>query len=216
MAGVANAASFAQGPLAPGTIVSIFGKGLARNTVSATSVPLPLTLDGTSVTVGDQSLPLFFVSSGQVNAQLPFQVQNGSALLTVRNAAGSAAALPITIAAASPAIFTTTSDGKGPAISVHADFRLVEKLTGENATIDETIVLFCTGFGSVDNFNTAGAPGPSSPLANTTQKTGVLMDGRPAQVSFSGLAPGFAGVYQVNFIVPRGVGGDVTTTVRVC
>ena len=215
VAGVVNAASFAQESVAPGSMISIFGTGLATRTVQASSLPLPNILDGTSVTVGGSALPLFFVSAGQINAQLPFQVANGSVQLTVRNSAGSTATRSITISAAAPGVFTTTSNGKGNAIAVHADFKLVQKITGGNALAGETIILFCTGLGALDNFNSAGTIAPSVPLANTVQKPTVLMDGRPAQVVFSGLAPGFIGLYQINFVVPQGVGGDVITTLTV-
>lgn len=213
--GVVNAGSFVPGPVAPGTIVGIFGTNLASQTVSATSLPLPTALAGTSVTLAGQPLPLFFVSSGQINAQIPFGLPNGSAPLIVRNLNGPSSAFSVPIAATSPAIFTTTADGKGTAISVHVDFKLVQKISGQNANAGETIVLFCTGLGAVDGFSTAGVAGPSSPLARTSQPTTVTMDGRPAQVSFAGLAPGFAGLYQINFVVPVGVGGDVVTTVNV-
>src|ERR1700722_12133443 len=107
---VVNAASFAQGPIAPGTIISVFGSGMARSTTVASSLPLSMQLDGSSVPLNGQSLPLFFVSPGQINAQLPFEVQNGPAQLTVTNATGLRASIGINIAAASPGIFTLTSD----------------------------------------------------------------------------------------------------------
>jgi uncharacterized protein (TIGR03437 family) len=213
--GVVNAGSFVPGPVAPGTIVSIFGTNLASQTLSATSLPLPTALAGTSVTLAGQALPLFFVSSGQINAQIPFGLPNGAASMIVRNVTGPSSAFSVSIATTSPAIFTTTADGKGAAISVHVDFKLVQKLSGQNANAGETIVLFCTGLGAVEGFSTAGVAGPSSPLARTSQTTTVSMDGRPAQVSYAGLVPGLAGLYQINFVVPVGVGGDVVTTVSV-
>jgi uncharacterized protein (TIGR03437 family) len=213
VAGVVNAASFGQGSLAPGSMISIFGTGLAPSTMQASSLPLPTILNGTSVSIAGQGIPLFFVSATQINAQLPFQISSGSAVLSVQNASGSVATRTLTIASTSPAVFTTTSDGKGDAVSVHADFSLVRRATGQNAQIGETIILFCTGLGAVNNFSTAGAAAPSSPLATTTQTPTVLMDGRLAQVTYSGLAPGFIGLYQINLVVPQGVGGDVVTTV---
>ncbi len=213
VSGILNGGSFVQGPIAPGTIVSIFGSGLARIVAQASTLPLPHSLDGTRVTVNGQSAPLFFVSPNQINLQLPFQLQSGSASLSVIDATGASGSRALTIAATSPAIFTTSSDGKGEAISVHANFKPVRKVTLENAGIGETIILFCTGLGALDNFSISGAIAPSAPLARTTQTATVLMDGRAAQVSFSGLAPGFIGLYQINFVVPPGVGGDVATTV---
>jgi uncharacterized protein (TIGR03437 family) len=212
---VVNGASFAQGAIAPGTIVSIFGNGLARNTMVASSLPLPNSLDGTSISIGGQALPLFFVSANQINAQMPFQVASGPAQLMVQDSSGATTFRTVTIAAGSPAIFTTTSDGKGEAIAVHADFTPVRRAVLEYALTGETIILFCSGLGLVENFNTAGVAGPSSPLANTIIRPTIAMGGRPAQVTFSGLAPGFVGLYQINVVVPPGVGGDVVTTVRV-
>ncbi len=208
---VVNGASYAQAAIGPGTIIAIFGTALSRSTLSATTLPLPTSLDGTSVSVNGQPIPLFFVSPGQINAQLPFQLANGSAQLMVRDPNGATGSRTITIAPTSPAIFTISADGKGEAIAVHADFKLVRKAVLEYATIGETIVLFCTGLGGVENFTTAGA---ASPVANAISKPTVLMDGRPAQVIYAGLAPGFVGLYQINFVVPQGVGGDVVTTVR--
>jgi len=212
---VVNGASFAQGPLAPGTIISIFGTGFSRATVSAATLPLPASLDGTTVTISSQSVPLFFVSPTQINGQIPFRLQSGQAQLTVRDSTGATGSRTISIADASPAVFTTTADGKGDAIAVHADFKLVRKAVLEYARIGETIILFCTGLGAVRNFDTPGAASPFSPLATTVATPTVLMDGRPAQVTFSGLAPGFVGLYQINLVVPSGVGGDVVLTIRV-
>src|SRR6185369_4664856 len=63
--------------LAPGTIVSIYGSALAAGTVVSNALPLPSTLEGTSVLVGGVEAPLFFVSPGQINAQIPFQLVPG-------------------------------------------------------------------------------------------------------------------------------------------
>ena len=167
----------------------------------------------TSVTLNGQPIPLFFVSPGQINAQLPFQIQSGSAQLAVRDGTGATGSRTISIAPTSPGVFSITADGKGEAISVHADFTLVRRVVLEYAKTGETIVLFCTGLGAVSNFATSGAAAPYSPLSQASAVPTVLMGGRPAQVTFAGLAPGFVGLYQINFVVPSGVGGDVVTTV---
>ncbi len=215
VSGVLNGASFAQGSLAPGTIISIFGSGLARSTTSSSTLPLPLALDGTVVTVNGQAIPLFFVSANQINAQLPFQIPTGITQLTVKDASGAIGSRSVTISATSPAMFTVSADGKGEAISVHANFSLVRKVVGEYAKTGETIILFCTGLGALDNFANSGTPAPSFPLSRTAQLPTVLMDGRAAQVTFAGLAPGFIGLYQINIVVPAGVGGDVATSVLI-
>ena len=77
--GVVNAASFAGGePLAPGSIISVFGTNLAATSASASSLPLPKTLAGASLQVGSYEVPLFYSSSGQINAQVPFEIQSNS------------------------------------------------------------------------------------------------------------------------------------------
>ena len=65
------------GALGPGNIVQIYGNYLSSQTISASTIPLPTGLNGTSVFIGGISAPLYFVSSGQVNAQVPFELTAG-------------------------------------------------------------------------------------------------------------------------------------------
>src|SRR2546427_648804 len=71
--GVVNGASFAAGSsVAPGSIISILGDNLAIASISAKDVPLPTSLATTSVRVNGMLAPLYYVSSKQINAQLPY------------------------------------------------------------------------------------------------------------------------------------------------
>jgi uncharacterized protein (TIGR03437 family) len=157
---------------------------------------------------------LFFVSPAQINAQLPLVLANGPAQLAVRDSSGAVSTLTISIASGSPGIFTYTSDGKGAGVALHANYKPVRRAIGEYALVGETIMLFCTGLGAVQGSTSAGFAAPSSPPATTTVMPTVLMDGQTAKVAFAGLAPGFAGLYQLNIVVPSGVGGDVVTTIK--
>jgi uncharacterized protein (TIGR03437 family) len=65
-----------------------------------------------------------------------------------------------------------------------------------------TVQLFGNGFGPVTNQPASGDPAPSSPLAETKSKPVVMIGSAQASVSFSGLAPGFPGLYQINAVVP--------------
>src|SRR5689334_3639442 len=77
--GVLNGASFAKGQVvAPGSLVSIFGTGLASAVLSGDTVPLASSIGGTSVTINGETAPLYFVSGGQVNAQLPWDLNPGT------------------------------------------------------------------------------------------------------------------------------------------
>jgi len=98
-----------------------------------------------------------------------------------------AAALAIT----APGIFVITHD---------ADSTLVT--SARPAVPGEYLRIYCTGLGMVTNEPPTGAPGPFSPLAYTAQNSTVTIEGLSAYVPYSGLAPGFVGLYQVNVQVP--------------
>ncbi len=213
--GVVNAATFKSGAIAPGTLITIFGSGLSTSTGTASSVPLPTTLAGTVVLLNEQPIPLSFVSPGQINAQLPFRVPNGSGRLTIRDANGGTASTYIPIADSSPGIFTITADGKGDAIATHSDSSLIKRASGKYARSGETVVLYCTGLGDVDGTPFAGQPAPVSPLPRAIQKVEVVMNGKPANIVYAGLTPGSVGLYQINVIVPDQLGGDVSTRIRI-
>jgi hypothetical protein len=80
--GVVNAASFTP-RVAPGSLISVFGTDLATAKASAEAVPLPKSLAGTSVTIGGKEAPLVFVSPTQINAQVPYELNEGSSATVV-------------------------------------------------------------------------------------------------------------------------------------
>ncbi len=89
-----SAASYVSTSLAPESIVSAFGSGLATSTLAAASTPLPTTLAGSTVKVRDSAgaerlAPLFFVSPAQINYQMPAGTANGAATITVTSGDGS-------------------------------------------------------------------------------------------------------------------------------
>ena len=209
---VVNGASFRpatepNSAIAPGAIVAIFGTDLAGGTQLASDVPLLTTLGDTSVTFNNIPAPLFFVSSVQINAQVPFELVTGAGTVTVQVKRGSetSTAQPIGLAAVSPGVFTLNQQGTGPGAILHADnFQPVSE--SAPAQPGEFLLIFSTGLGSVQPEVPSGNVAPSTePLARTLSTPLVNIAGLPAQVSFSGLAPGFVGLYQVNVQVPGGV-----------
>jgi hypothetical protein len=126
--GVVSAADYTPN-LAAGGIFSVFGTNLASGARSAASIPLPLALDGVSVEVVDGArvlnAPLFFISAGQINAQLPFDITSSSVQVRVRTSQGLSNAHTVNILPRAPRLFTKTLDGKGEAILVHADYTVV-------------------------------------------------------------------------------------------
>ncbi len=216
---VVNGASFrpvteANGAIAPGTIVAIFGTNLASETQVALSVPLSTTLGQTSVTFGGTAAPLFFVSATQINAQVPFEVTTGAGTVAVQVRRGSATSesRAIPIAAQSPGIFTLNQQGTGTGAILHADtFQLVSDASP--ARPGEFLAIFCTGLGALNRAVSSGTIPPSPPPETLTRPT-VDIGGISANVTYSGLAPGFVGLYQVNVQVPAVPTGTAQVIIR--
>ena len=219
---VVNGASFRpatepNSAIAPGAIVAIFGTDLASDIVLAQEVPLPTTLGDTSVTFNGIPAPLFFVSGTQINAQVPFELMTAAGSVTVQVKRGSetSTAQPIGMAAVSPGVFTLNQDGTGQGTILIANTPFLAAPTGvledsRPAQREEFISIFCTGLGLVQPEVPSGDVAPSTPpLAETLSPTLVNIAGLPALVTFSGLAPGFVGLYQVNVQVPAGVPSGV-------
>lgn len=215
--GVVNAADYTAA-VAPGSLIAVFGSGLAASTSSASITPLPTSIAGTSVEVNGQAIPLFFVSAGQVNGQMPFGL-SGTVAVRVRTAAGLSPAVNLAVSPSAPRLFTKTMDGKGDPILVHgADWSMVT--AASPAQPGEFLILFLTGLGAVSPAIPAGAPGgdnaANGPLNQIAAGAAtVTFGGKPATVVFAGLAPGFAGLYQINFQVPEAAtGGTVVVATR--
>jgi uncharacterized protein (TIGR03437 family) len=202
--GVVNAADYTP-TVAPGMLIAVFGDSMASKVSSAAGTPLPTALDGTSVEVNGQAIPLFFVSPKQINAQMPFGI-SGQVQVRVRTAVALSTPATVTVAASAPRLFTKTMDGKGEPILVHnADWSPVSATSP--ARPGEYLILFLTGLGAVSPAIPAGQAGGDNgkngplnqlPVGAVT----VAFGGRQVAISFAGLAPGFVGLYQVNFQVP--------------
>jgi uncharacterized protein (TIGR03437 family) len=189
---------------APGSLISVFGRNLASaDTFSST--PLSTLMGGTCVTLNTQPLPLFMTSPGQINAQIPPETAAGRYSLVIRSTDKKAASQTqnITVTKYAPAIFADPASRM--AAIFHQDGRPVSN--DAPAKRDEPLMLFATGLGVTKGPKvTSGNPAPSSPLAvtdnvevffgdPTIKEAGIIVD-------WSGLTPGFVGVYQVNLRVP--------------
>ncbi len=195
---VVNAASFTPS-LAPGSLVSVFGRNLALNENFVSQLPLPLELSGASVTLDGERLPLLYVSPTQINSRLPFKL-SGQATLRVSTVIGSVEAT-LTISDAAPGIFLVPTEfGRLPAV-LHTNYQLVSPQSP--AETGEWLSVFLTGMGRVDGEIATGQPAPSSPLLRVSGPVAVRLDVATVLPSFAGLAPGFVGLYQVNFLVPQ-------------
>ena len=189
-------------PLAPGTVAAIYGSNLATSTAQATTVPLPTTLGGAQVLIGGIAAPLFFASSGQINAQIPTELPDDSSpdVMVVVNGNVS---VPQTIqlGAVSPGVVAYSS---GRVIAQHgADYSLVT--ASSPARPNEWIILYLLGLGATTPAVASNQTAPATlPLATATVQPTVTIDGVAANVAFAGLTPGGIGLYQINCQVPAG------------
>ena len=111
------------------------------------------------------------------------------------------------MAPASPAIFSAdgSGTGQGTIYVANSDFTQTLADAGHPAKAGDYVVIYCTGLGEVTPGVAAGAAAPLDHVTATVNPVTVTIGGVPAPVAFAGLAPGFAGLYQVNAIVPQGV-----------
>ena len=203
--GVVNAASFVGTYIAPGGLVSIFGQQLADTAVASSNAPFPTQVNGTQVLMGGKPLPLRYVGSGQVNAQVPFDlgVNTQQQLVVVR---GATLSVPqdVVVAAAQPAVYTQNLSGKGAGVIVDG---ITNQLNtpANPATAGDVVVIYANGLGAVNPQVPSGTPAPmNGPLSQTVNPLTVTIGGVNAHVNFAGLAPGYPDLYQVNVVVPAG------------
>ncbi len=193
ISGLQNAFSFHDG-FAPGMSMSVYGTNLAGATIRAPGqFPLPLALGGVSVTVNGISAPLFYVSPGQINVQVPYETGAGPAVLAVNNN-GQIASIPFTVAPVAPGLYAS-------AISNNTG------LPVNSAKQGQLLLLFMTGEGDVTPSLASGAT-PSATITDPTrlpharQAVAVTVGGVTAPVLFAGIPSGVAGLTQINFNVP--------------
>jgi uncharacterized protein (TIGR03437 family) len=196
-----NAASLAQGAIAPGTIISISGANFAVSPLSASSLPLPTILGNTSVTFNGVAAPLFSVSASQIYAQAPFNLPDGvAASIQVSQGNALSAAQTVNVAAASPGIFIVDQASSAAAVLHAADYSLVT--SSSPARPGEYLLIYCTGLGAVETSVASGAMAPSVPPDLTVNAPTVNIARLSATVTYAGLAPDFVGLYQINVQAP--------------
>lgn len=190
IAGVANGASFQQ-TFAPGGILSVFGSQLSPSTQSASSVPLPLSMSGVEVLVNGVVAPLYYVSSTQLNIQIPYETPMNSSVVVSVNTNGQLTTQSFQVSAVAPGIFTSSSGALVPTAT---------------AALGQEIAFYITGAGAVTPTIADGAaPASSTPLSSLpqpSQATTVTIGGTQATIDFIGIPSGLVGVVQINVTVP--------------
>ena len=222
-AGVVNAASFTE-PLAPGAIASVFGLDLGLIDEASLIVPLPTILAGATLIFNDSiPAPQYFGSPTQSNIQIPWELAGASdTSLTVQIGNIVSAAAMVPLAEFSPGIFSMDQSGGGQgAVLISGTASLAAPLgfnpNSRPATRGEFLEIFAAGLGAVTNTPASGFPAAGNPVSKSISMPSVTVGGTDVNVVFSGLAPNFVGLYQINVPVPAegqsGPGVPVTLSV---
>jgi len=162
------------------------------------------------VLVNSSTAPLLYVSAKQIIFQVPYQTNIGIAsVVVVSNNSASAAAL-MTVQQAAPSILTY---GANRAVAINPDNTL--NAAGNGAKPGSVLVLYLMGSGPLDNPIATGSVAPPSPLSREALTTTVSVGGASALVQFAGMAPGFVGLVQMNFVVPNLQPGDYPMQVTI-
>jgi uncharacterized protein (TIGR03437 family) len=197
--GVVNAASYTA-QVSPGALATIFGSNFIGSAESASaSLPLPASIGGVSVSVDGRDAPVLYISTDQINFQVPWETATGSETLTVSTSGIPTAAVKVSVLAAAPGLFFQGSH----AIVQNSDDSL--NSSSDPAKVGDTIMTYLTGAGAVSPAVADGVAAGSSPLSKVTSSVTATIGSKAAQVSFAGLAPTFVGLWQVNVVVPAGL-----------
>lgn len=212
-ASIVNAASNTSNAFAPNTFVSIYGTNLAFTTRALQSDDLigdrlPSVLPGTGVRVWVGNVPahVYYVSPQQINILLPADMNPGNTQMRVQVDSTYGPQVPITIGGAAPALFQLDAQ---TAIAAHLD--------GSVATADsparpgEWVILYATGLGPTIPTAAYGEIPSTAAVLQNLSGFAVTLNGEKVprdRVAYAGVAPGFAGLYQVNLRLPDNTPAD--------
>ena len=165
-------------------------------------LPWPTMLGGAQVTMGGVAAPIFYVSPGQINFQVPCEMPlSGSVAMTVNNRGATSSTQSVTLAPYAPGAFTyaRTATSTDPII-VHVDNSLVTP--DKPAKANEVVVVYATGVGNLSQLPTSGAASPGSPPATAVDLPAIPVGGAAVPVQFAGLPPGSIGNIQLLATLP--------------
>ena len=208
VASIVHAATQTVEALAPNTIATVYGTNLSYTTRSIAASDLnggtlPTSLDGVGVTVNGIPANLFFVSPGQINFLIPYELAPGVVTLYVARQGLAGPVVKIQLNSTAPGLFPW---GGNLAIATHLNGSLIS--AASPAAGGEIIVIYAAGLGRTTPDTTSGRVAPAAAEILAAPQMQVMLAGTsvpPANILYAGLAPGFAGLYQINLKLPAGL-----------
>jgi len=161
-------------------------------------VPLVTTLGGTTVTVNGATVPLIYVSPGQINFQLPYETSAGTSTATVTTGCGTSTQVSFPVTKTAPFLLLASD---GSALVQNQDFSFNSQSNA--APKGSVVTAYLIGIGPLDNPVATGAAAPSTTLSSATSSAKALIGGFDTSIKFLGLTPGFVGLAQANLEIPN-------------
>jgi uncharacterized protein (TIGR03437 family) len=209
-----SAADYLQ-PVAPGSLISIFGTGFATAAATATVTPLPTVLGGVTAVLTDNAgiqtlVPLIYVGASQINAVVPSTAKTGEAMLTIFNASGSQTG-HVNITRVAPSLFSANGTGQGVAAAQFVDypFRNVTNVFSCTTVLQACVPVpidVSSSQGQLVLYGT-GIANAASVTVNVGSLTGTAV--------YAGPAPGSVGEDQVNVVLPSNLAGSGLVSINV-
>lgn len=212
--GVVNAASSGATGVVPGSILTVYGVNLASSTKTpaAGATTVPDNLGGATVYFGSTKGRIYYASPTQLNVQVPPDLTPGTTVqlhVVVVDSNGTsydAYSANLNVIAADPGLFTVDNTPTGAVLALNTSQNWAVIQSSAPAQAGDVIVLYGTALGAVSNPPPAGQLASTNPLSELLDKTlTVTIGGKTVQPAWTGLAPNFAGLYQINLVVPAGV-----------
>jgi uncharacterized protein (TIGR03437 family) len=203
---VTNAAGMHQrGTVSPGEVISIYGLALGPETpVEAAGAPLPTSLGGTTVTIGDTPAPIQYASKYRHNVQVPYSISpGGQAWIVIQSRYGSSAPIAVDVASATPGVYTRSVTGLGGAEALNDNGRA--NSADNPAGLGSKVTVFASGLGGTTPAVDAGIAPPSKPAVEVSWPVYASIGGYPALVQSASLVPDRPGLYQVALVIPEGI-----------
>jgi uncharacterized protein (TIGR03437 family) len=221
--GVCTGFTCASGAVSPGGIYTIFPTKGTSNLGPAAGMGnagfdgygfLSANLAGVSVTFDGVAAPLFYVSGGLINAQVPFEVAGKTSTNVVVNFFGSESApVAVPVLNEQPAFFTNNADGGTDSIVVNADGTVNSKTNP--AARGTYVTAYGTGIGKVAGVVTGqGAPFENALTPNYTCTVANVNQSFIFPAAFVGYTPTEVGLAQFTFQVPTGVAPNTTQVLK--
>ena len=218
-AGIVNAVNYAAGPFAPNDVLTVFGTNLSGSStpVSATEalgVNLPISLGLVGVYVANMPAPVLFVSPTQINFLVPANLTPGSVPVFVEKQGVRGPIVSIDIVTAAPALFPCAN---GYALAVDWNNGNAVIAPDTPAHSGDVVILYATGLGMAGTMETGEVPASGS-VINNLGILKIYLGGNAVGsnlIQYAGLTPGWAGLYQINLVLPANLGTNPEISVTI-